>query len=77
MRYARPIAVLFFSLFLTTLVTAQEPAAAESAAPGKLAIGEPVPNFKLKSLGDKPVVLSERFGAEGKPVILLFSRANW
>ncbi len=42
-----------------------------------LAVGDQAPNFELETFDDKVVTLSERFGEEGKPVILLFSRANW
>ena len=45
--------------------------------PKPVAVGDKVPDFDLESMDGKRVKLSERFGENGKPVILLFSRANW
>lgn len=42
-----------------------------------LSVGDKAPDFEAKTFDDGTVTLSERFGEEGKPVILLFSRANW
>ena len=90
MKYSGSLSLLFVSLLLTASALAQDAAAVEvadaaSAATAdtdgaertELAIGDVAPDFKLKTIGDQQVVLSERFGEEGKPVILLFSRANW
>lgn len=43
----------------------------------KLSVGDEAPDFELVTFDDKTVKLSDRFGDEGKPVALLFSRANW
>ena len=42
-----------------------------------VAVGDAAPDFELESLNDETVTLSQRFGEEGKPVVLLFSRASW
>lgn len=42
-----------------------------------LKVGDKAPDFELEGLGDEKIKLSERFGEKGRPVILLFSRANW
>jgi len=42
-----------------------------------LAVGDAAPDFTLETFDEATVTLSERFGAEGKPVVLLFSRASW
>ena len=43
----------------------------------ELAVGDAAPDFELATFDDATVTLSERFGEEGKPVVLLFSRASW
>lgn len=40
-------------------------------------VGDKAPDFELEGLDGKTVKLSSRFGENGKPVVLLFSRANW
>ena len=45
--------------------------------PKPVAVGEKAPDFELETFDDKTVKLSDRFGEKGKPVVLLFSRANW
>ena len=92
MKYSGSLSLLFVSLLLTASALAQDAAAVEVADAAaaseatadtdgaertELAIGDVAPDFKLKTIGDQQVVLSERFGEEGQPVILLFSRANW
>ena len=42
-----------------------------------LKVGDKAPDFEVETFDEKTVTLSERFGKDGKPVILLFSRANW
>lgn len=42
-----------------------------------LEVGNQAPDFELATFDDQTVTLSERAGEDGKPVILLFSRANW
>ncbi len=42
-----------------------------------LAVGDKAIDFELETFDNKTVKLSDRFGKNGKPVILLFSRANW
>lgn len=42
-----------------------------------VAVGDSAPDFELQGLSEKPVRLADRFGEKGRPVILLFSRANW
>lgn len=70
MKYLCLLAVLTAPLLFADRVCAQ-------ATTAELAIGAAAPDFQLKTIGDKPVVLSERFGEKGKPVVLIFSRANW
>ncbi len=42
-----------------------------------VAVGDQAPDFDLPTFDDKTVKLSDRFGEQGKPVVLLFSRAFW
>lgn len=42
-----------------------------------VAVGDAAPSFELQTIGDETVTLSDRFGEDGKPVVLLFSRASW
>ena len=42
-----------------------------------VAVGEQAPDFELKTFDEKTVKLSDRFSDDGKPVVLLFSRAHW
>jgi len=48
--------------------------ATKTAAP---AIGDTAPDFTISTFDDKSITLSDHFGDDGHPVILLFSRANW
>ena len=48
--------------------------AAKTAAPE---IGDAAPDFTISTFDDKSITLSDHFGDDGHPVILLFSRANW
>ncbi len=52
-----------------------EQAATENEGP--VAVGEQAPDFDLESLNGKTVKLSDLVGENGKPVVLLFSRAHW
>ena len=65
------MALCLLGLFLS-------PATAQSSrkAGGELKVGDKAPDFEIETLDGK-FKLSERFGDEGKPTILLFSRANW
>lgn len=60
-----------------SLVNAQSKKQTQTTDEKAVAVGDKAPDFSLESMGKDPVVLSKRFGKEGKPVILLFSRANW
>ncbi len=42
-----------------------------------LSVGDKAPDFELESLDSATVKLSERFGPNKGPTVLLFSRANW
>ena len=42
-----------------------------------VAVGDTAPDFTLETFDGETVTLSERFGENGKPVVLLFSRASW
>lgn len=42
-----------------------------------LKVGDQAPDFVLEGVDGKKVKLSDRFGEDGHPVVLLFSRANW
>ncbi len=42
-----------------------------------IAVGEKAPDFEVATFEDGTIKLSERFGDDGKPVVLIFSRANW
>jgi cytochrome oxidase Cu insertion factor (SCO1/SenC/PrrC family) len=64
-------------LAIGTTSTAYGQSGKKAEASAELAVGDAAPDFELATLGDETVTLSERFGDEGKPVILLFSRANW
>ena len=43
----------------------------------ELAVGDKAPDFEVTTLAGNKWKLSSRFGEDGKPTILLFSRANW
>ena len=53
---------------------AAEEAAEEAAGPHK--VGDKASDFELQSIG-KTIQLSDNFADGGKPVIVVFSRANW
>ena len=53
-----------------------EPAPKKEEAKGPLAVGDMASDFELQSI-DKTIKLSDNFGDEGKPVVVVFSRANW
>lgn len=61
-------------------VRSGEPAPKKEAekeeAKGPLAVGDMASDFELQSI-DKTIKLSDNFGDEGKPVVVVFSRANW
>jgi len=66
--WSRPIlALCLFGLFLAT-------ANAQSEA---LKVGDKAPDFEVETLDGTKFKLSDRFGDDGKPTVLLFSRANW
>lgn len=46
----------------------------EDSGPHK--VGDKASDFNLQSIGKK-VKLSDNFGENGKPVVVVFSRANW
>lgn len=76
----RLLTFVLFGLCGMTLFTSANGQDAANAEHTELAVGDAAPDFTLKTFDDKTVVLSERFageGREGKPVVLLFSRANW
>ena len=54
----------------------QEEAGEKASEEGPLAVGDKATDFELQSIGEK-IKLSDRFGDEGKPVVVVFSRANW
>lgn len=43
---------------------------------GALKVGDQATDFELQSIG-KTIKLSDNFGEEGNPVVVVFSRANW
>ena len=53
---------------------AEDVAAEEAAGPHK--VGDKASDFELQSIG-KTIQLSDNFADGGKPVIVVFSRANW
>lgn len=60
-----------------SMVNAQSKKQAEKSDEKAVAVGDKAPDFSLQSMDKDPVILSKRFGKKGKPVVLLFSRANW
>lgn len=48
-----------------------------SAQQTVLKVGDKAPDFEVDTLDGKKFKLSDRYGKDGKPTILLFSRANW
>jgi len=62
------------------LKMASEPQAEEgsdSKNTGPHKVGDKASDFDLQGLDGKNVKLSKNFGSDGKPVVLVFSRANW
>lgn len=57
---------------LQAMASTEKPAKEE----GALAVGDAATDFELQSIGKK-IKLSDRFGDDGKPVVVVFSRANW
>ena len=49
---------------------------AQDAAPAKVAVGKPAPDFTVTGIDGKPIKLSALTG-KGKNVVLLFDRAHW
>ncbi len=66
-RLTLPImAICLVGLFLST-----------ASAQSTLKVGDKAPDFEIETLDGTKFKLSDRFGEDGKPTILLFSRANW
>jgi hypothetical protein len=65
--FAKPIMAICLLGLLVSTATAQD----------VLKVGDKAPDFEVKTFGDVKVKLSDRFGENGKPTILLFSRASW
>ena len=64
----RPImALCLLGLFLS-------PVAAQQTS---LKVGDKAPDFEVETLAGGKFKLSDRFGADGKPTVILFSRAHW
>jgi len=66
--WSRPImALCLCGLFL----------ASANAQSEVLKVGDKAPDFEVETLAGTKFKLSDRFGEDGKPTLLLFSRANW
>ena len=92
-RYTRPImAVCLLGFFLTPAHGQQEMAKQEMAKQEAakqeavkqeavkqeaLKVGDKAPDFVVETLAGTKFKLSNQFSKDGKPTILLFSRANW
>ena len=92
-RYTRPImAVCLLGFFLTPAhgqqemakqemakqeMAKQEMAKQEAVKQEALKVGDKAPDFVVETLAGTKFKLSNQFGKDGKPTILLFSRANW
>ena len=77
-RYTRPImAVCLLGFLLTPAHGQQETAKQEMAKQETLKVGDKAPDFEVETLAGTKFKLSNQFGKDGKPTILLFSRANW
>ena len=50
------------------------PLAAQQAT---LKVGDKAPDFEVETLSGEMFKLSDRYGDDAKPTVLLFSRANW
>ena len=55
----------------------QEMAKQEAVKQEALKVGDKAPDFVVETLAGTKFKLSNQFGKDGKPTILLFSRANW
>ena len=87
-RYTRPImAVCLLGFFLTPAhgqqemakqeMAKQEAVKQEAVKQEALKVGDKAPDFVVETLAGTKFKLSNQFGKDGKPTILLFSRANW
>ena len=77
-RYTRPImAVCLLGFFLTPAHGQQEMVKQEAVKQEALKVGDKAPDFVVETLAGTKFKLSNQFGKDGKPTILLFSRANW
>ena len=92
-RYTRPImAVCLLGFFLTPAhgqqemakqqmakqeMVKQEMVKQEAVKQEALKVGDKAPDFVVETLAGTKFKLSNQFGKDGKPTILLFSRANW
>ena len=66
--WIRPImALCLFGFFLATA----------NAQTEVLKVGDKAPDFEVETVDGTKFKLSDRFGDDGKPTVLLFSRANW
>ena len=55
----------------------QEMAKQEAVKQEALKVGDKAPDFVVETLAGTKFKLSNQFSKDGKPTILLFSRANW
>lgn len=62
---------------VTTLACLAFATSLAAEAPKPLQVGDVAPDFELINREGKKEKLSSRFKKDGKPVILLFSRAHW
>ncbi len=65
------------SLTVQAGLAQDDPSESAGEGPAVLTVGDTAPDFELDTFDEKTVKLSERFGNDGNPVVLLFSRANW
>ena len=64
------VVVTTLALVFSSLSEAQE-------KPAPLKVGDKVTEFKLNSINNRTIESNKQFGEEGRPAIMLFSRANW
>ena len=64
----RPIMALCLLGCLLSPVAAQQTS---------LKVGDKAPDFEVETLGGGKFKLSDQYGADAKPTILLFNRAHW
>ena len=82
-RYTRPIMAVCLLGFLLTPAHGQQETAKQEMAKQEMAkqetlkVGDKAPDFEVETLAGTKFKLSNQFGKDGKPTILLFSRANW